>query len=119
MLPRPRGPTCCTRRPWWVCSGTTTAASSASACRAPPAATSRSRAGLTVGADGLGSLVAREVGAPFLTRGQAASAILYRYVDQVPSTGYVWAYGAGTAAGLIPTNAGETCVFVEHHARRG
>ena len=70
------------------------------------------RAGLTVGADGLGSLVAREVGARFLTRGQAASAILYRYVDQVPSTGYVWAYGAGTAAGLIPTNGGETCVFV-------
>ena len=46
----------------------------------------------------------------------AASAILYRYVDQVPSTGYVWAYGAGAAAGLIPTNAGETCVFVSHHA---
>ena len=30
----------------------------------------------------------------------------------MPSTGYVWAYGAGTAAGLIPTNADETCVFV-------
>ena len=70
------------------------------------------RAGLTVGADGLASLVAREVGARFQTRGQAASAILYRYVDEVPSTGYVWAYGAGTAAGLIPTNGGETCVFV-------
>jgi flavin-dependent dehydrogenase len=70
------------------------------------------RAGLTVGADGLGSLVAREVGAPFLRRGRAASAILYRYVDRLPATGYVWAYGAGEAAGLIPTNAGETCVFV-------
>jgi len=72
----------------------------------------RIRAGLTVGADGIGSLVAREVGAPFLSRGQAASAILYRYVDQVPSDGYVWGYGSGTAAGLIPTNAGQTCVFV-------
>jgi flavin-dependent dehydrogenase len=70
------------------------------------------RAGLTIGADGVDSLVAREVGAPFLTRGRAASAFLYRYVDQVPSSGYVWAYGTGTAAGLIPTNAGETCVFV-------
>jgi flavin-dependent dehydrogenase len=70
------------------------------------------RAGLTVGADGIASLVAREVGAPYLSRGRAASALLYRYVADVPSTGYVWAYGEGAAAGLIPTNAGETCVFV-------
>ena len=32
------------------------------------------RAGLTIGADGIGSLVAREVGAPFLSRGRSASA---------------------------------------------
>lgn len=70
------------------------------------------RAGLTIGADGVGSLVAREVGAPFVSRGRAASAILYRYVDHVPSDGYVWGYGDGAAAGLIPTNAGQTCVFV-------
>jgi flavin-dependent dehydrogenase len=70
------------------------------------------RAALTVGADGVGSVVARGVGAPFLDRGRAASAILYRYVDQVPATGYLWGYGAGTAAGVIPTNAGEACVFV-------
>jgi flavin-dependent dehydrogenase len=70
------------------------------------------RAALTIGADGVGSLVAREVAAPFVSRGRAAGAFLYRYVDQVPSSGYVWGYGAGTAAGLIPTNAGETCVFV-------
>jgi flavin-dependent dehydrogenase len=70
------------------------------------------RAGLSVGADGLGSLVAREVGAPVRSRGRAASAVLYRYVEQVPSTGYVWAYGEAAAAGLIPTNADQTCVFV-------
>jgi len=70
------------------------------------------RACLTVGADGVGSLVAREAGARFLSRGQAASSVLYRYVDHVPSAGYVWGYGDGTAAGLIPTNAGQTCVFV-------
>jgi flavin-dependent dehydrogenase len=70
------------------------------------------RAGLTIGADGLSSLVAREVGAPFVSQGRAASAILYRYVDDVPATGYVWAYGGAAAAGLIPTNAGQTCVFV-------
>jgi flavin-dependent dehydrogenase len=70
------------------------------------------RAALTVGADGIGSLVAREVGAPYVSRGRAASAVLYRYVEEVPSEGYVWGYGDGAAAGLIPTNAGETCVFV-------
>ena len=70
------------------------------------------RARLTVGADGIGSLVAREVGARFLSRGRAASAILYRYVADVPSEGYAWGYGDRAAAGLIPTNAGQTCVFV-------
>lgn len=70
------------------------------------------RAGLTVGADGIGSLVAREVGAELVSRGRESSAILYRYVAEIPSEGYVWGYGHGAAAGLIPTNAGETCVFV-------
>ena len=70
------------------------------------------RAPLTIGADGVGSLVAREVGAEVLVQGRAASAVLYRYVAGVPSEGYVWAYGDGAGAGLIPTNGGETCVFV-------
>jgi len=70
------------------------------------------RAGLTVGADGVASLVSREVAAPLVSLGRAASAVLYRYVADVPSEGYVWGYGDAAAAGLIPTNAGETCVFV-------
>jgi flavin-dependent dehydrogenase len=70
------------------------------------------RAGLTVGADGIGSSVAREVKAAYLSRGHAASALLYRYVAGLPADGYVWGYGDGVGAGLIPTNAGETCVFV-------
>src|SRR4051794_3830173 len=70
------------------------------------------RAGITIGADGIGSLVAREVGARIMSRGRGASAILYRYVPDVAWDGYVWGYGDGAAAGVIPTNAGETCVFV-------
>ena len=70
------------------------------------------RAGLTIGADGIGSLVAREVGASVVSRGRGSSAILYRYLADVACSGYVWGYGDGAAAGLIPTNAGETCVFV-------
>lgn len=76
------------------------------------------RARLTVGADGIGSLVAREVGAPFVSRGRTASAILYRYITGLPNQGYVWGYGEGAAAGFIPTNADETCVFVSTTPRR-
>jgi flavin-dependent dehydrogenase len=76
------------------------------------------RAPLTVGADGINSVVAAEVGAEFLSRGRSASAILYRYVDDVPSEGYVWGYGDAAGGGLIPTNDGQTCVFVGTTPRR-
>jgi len=67
---------------------------------------------LVVGADGIGSRVAREVGAPVLRRGRAGSAVRYAYVAGVAAAGYEWAYGDRAAAGLIPTNEGLTCVFV-------
>ena len=38
--------------------------------------------------------------------------MLYRYYDGLPTDGYEWFYAPGTAAGLIPTNAGQTCAFV-------
>jgi flavin-dependent dehydrogenase len=66
----------------------------------------------TVGADGIRSSVAQQVRAPVLRAGRAASALLYRYVSDLPTVGYEWAYGVGAAAGLIPTNDGATCVFV-------
>jgi 2-polyprenyl-6-methoxyphenol hydroxylase-like FAD-dependent oxidoreductase len=67
---------------------------------------------VVVGADGLWSTVAREVGAPILRRGLAASAVLYRYVHDLDAAGDEWFYGRGAAAGLIPTNDGATCAFV-------
>jgi 2-polyprenyl-6-methoxyphenol hydroxylase-like FAD-dependent oxidoreductase len=67
---------------------------------------------LTVGADGIRSVVAQETGAAYLHRGRSASAVLYRYLQDLPSAGYEWAYGDGSAAGLLPTNDGATCVFV-------
>jgi flavin-dependent dehydrogenase len=69
-------------------------------------------AGTTVGADGVRSVVAEDVGAPVLRRGRHAGAVLYRYVRDLPATGYEWAYGDHAASGLIPTNDDETCVFV-------
>jgi 2-polyprenyl-6-methoxyphenol hydroxylase-like FAD-dependent oxidoreductase len=70
------------------------------------------RARLVVGADGIRSTVASSVGAPVIRRGTAGSAMMYRYYEDLPTAGYEWAYGAGSAAGLIPTNEGRTCVFV-------
>jgi 2-polyprenyl-6-methoxyphenol hydroxylase-like FAD-dependent oxidoreductase len=80
--------------------------------RTPSGATRSLDADLTVGADGLRSVVAAEVGAPVLREGRSASAVLYRYVHGLPTAGYEWVYGHRSAAGLIPTNDDATCVFV-------
>jgi flavin-dependent dehydrogenase len=66
----------------------------------------------TVGADGIRSTVAQAVGAPAIRRGRSAGAVLYRYLDDIADDGYRWAYLDRAAAGLIPTNAGQTCAFV-------
>ncbi|HWL78141.1 NAD(P)/FAD-dependent oxidoreductase [Microbacterium sp.] len=73
--------------------------------------TRRLRAALTIGADGFASFVARDVQAPTVRAGRCGSAVLYAYVE-TDATGYEWAYGRGAAAGLIPTNDGQSCVFV-------
>ena len=52
------------------------------------------------------------VRARVIRQGISRSAVLYRYVAGLPTDGYQWAYGAGAGAGLIPTNDGQTCVFV-------
>ena len=73
---------------------------------------------ITVGADGIRSTVARHVGAPILQQGRSCSAILYRYLSGLPADGYEWAYRDNAAAGLIPTNNGQTCVFVSTTPQR-
>ncbi|MEP6665014.1 MAG: NAD(P)/FAD-dependent oxidoreductase [Nocardioidaceae bacterium] len=71
-----------------------------------------------VGADGIGSLVARDVAAPTLHQGRAASAVRYAYYRGLEPTGYEWAYGDGAAAGIIPTNDDLSCVFVATSPQR-
>jgi flavin-dependent dehydrogenase len=66
----------------------------------------------TVGADGIRSTVATAVDAPVERSSAAGGAVLYGYFDDLATEGYEWAYGSATAAGLIPTNDGQTCVFV-------
>jgi flavin-dependent dehydrogenase len=73
----------------------------------------RASAALTVGADGIRSLVARETGAPVIrTAGTVGSAFLYGYWDDLPVDGYEWLYAPSLSAGMIPTNDGQTGVFV-------
>ncbi len=66
---------------------------------------------LTIGADGMGSRVAQRVGAPTDHMGTAAGAAAYGYWPGIPTEGYEWFFRPGAAAGAIPTNHGQTCVF--------
>lgn len=70
------------------------------------------RADLTVGADGVRSVVADGVGAPVEKTAEATSSVLYGYYDDLPAAGYEFAYGLGASAGMMPTNDGQTCTFV-------
>jgi flavin-dependent dehydrogenase len=76
------------------------------------------RAGLTIGADGIRSIVAREAGAATLRVGRGASAVIYGYWSRLDVDGYEWFYRPGHSAGMIPTNAGEVCVFAGVSAQR-
>ena len=69
-------------------------------------------AGLTIGADGIRSRVAEQVGARTTWQGRTSSAVLYRYVEDPLGDGFEWTYGDGAGSGVIPTNDGASCVFV-------
>jgi 2-polyprenyl-6-methoxyphenol hydroxylase-like FAD-dependent oxidoreductase len=69
------------------------------------------RARFVVGADGMHSTVARLVDAPVEHVGQHASAITYGYWTGAEVDGYQWIYRPDGAAGAIPTNGGQVCVF--------
>lgn len=72
----------------------------------------------TVGADGIRSAVAGWVAAPYDRRGRSASGVLYGYVDGLDVEGYEWAYAGTAAAGFIPTEGGQVCVFAGTTAPR-
>jgi flavin-dependent dehydrogenase len=69
------------------------------------------RAGITVGADGRRSFVADAVQAPFERRGESSSAFLYTYWSGLDLQRYRWFYRPGVAAGVIPTNDGQVCMW--------
>ena len=57
----------------------------------------RASAPITVGADGLRSLVARRAGAPIELRGTGASALIYSYWSGRIAEGYEWFYRPGVS----------------------
>lgn len=66
---------------------------------------------LVIGADGRHSRVARHAGAEVLHLAPNATANIYGHVPGLDLDGYHWFYADGVAAGVIPTNDGEACVF--------
>ena len=71
----------------------------------------RIEADIVIGADGLHSTVAQQVGAPRVVEGRHAAAALYSYWENLPIDGYYWRFQAGASIGALPTNEGATCVF--------
>jgi 2-polyprenyl-6-methoxyphenol hydroxylase-like FAD-dependent oxidoreductase len=67
---------------------------------------------IVIGADGLHSRVAYSAGAMVERRGEHASGVIYGYMRGLENHGYHWYYRPGVSVGTIPTNHGETCVFV-------
>ena len=81
---------------------------------APFAASAR----ITVGADGMGSRVARLAGAPVERTAHGAAAFFYGYWNRLPVHDYELFYRPGVTAGFFPTNGGQVCVFVGVPRRR-
>jgi len=73
------------------------------------------RADLVIGADGRQSAVARRINAPFNVKGTHSSGYVYGYYEGLPDDGYHWYFENGTAAGMIPTNHEQHCVFAGVH----
>jgi len=70
----------------------------------------RVKADIVVGADGIGSLVARYCGARVLQRGTVSAAHVYGYAPVEPSASYHWYFREGISGALIPTNDGLACI---------
>jgi flavin-dependent dehydrogenase len=69
-------------------------------------------AGLVVGADGMGSTVAKLIGAAIRQSGRYASAITYGHWSGLQTSGYHWYYQEGLSVGVIPTNSDQHCIFI-------
>jgi flavin-dependent dehydrogenase len=65
-----------------------------------------------IGADGLGSRVARSVGAPINEARLAGGAAQYAYYDGISWTGIEFFVAERSFAGVFPTHHGQACIWV-------
>jgi flavin-dependent dehydrogenase len=70
------------------------------------------RARLVIGADGLTSRVARQVGAPIVERHAPGGVCLYTYVGDVPWAGFELHVDERRFAGVFPTHDDQAAVFL-------
>jgi 2-polyprenyl-6-methoxyphenol hydroxylase-like FAD-dependent oxidoreductase len=68
---------------------------------------------IVIGADGVNSIVAARVGASPYRIGEHVGGVIYTRFAGLAIDGYHWYYAPGVSTGVIPTNGGETLVFVE------
>ncbi len=68
------------------------------------------RAGLVIGADGRGSMVARAVGAKEIANSGATTAGVFAYIPGIRNQGYLWHFRNRAHLSVIPTNGGAHCV---------
>jgi 2-polyprenyl-6-methoxyphenol hydroxylase-like FAD-dependent oxidoreductase len=67
---------------------------------------------VVIGADGRQSSVAKRVKAPLYVEGISSSGYVYGYYSGMRDDGFHWYFENNTAAGIIPTNDQQHCVFV-------
>jgi menaquinone-9 beta-reductase len=72
----------------------------------------RLAASIVIGADGMNSTVAERVAAEPYRVGAHVSSVIYTRASGLSVGGYHWHYVPGASVGVIPTNDGETLVFV-------
>jgi 2-polyprenyl-6-methoxyphenol hydroxylase-like FAD-dependent oxidoreductase len=75
-------------------------------------------AGIVIGADGMRSTIAELVGAAAYRTARHTTAVVFSYFPGLPPDAYHWYYRVGSSTGVIPTNDGQTCVFVSVPPRR-
>ena len=69
------------------------------------------RSDIVIGADGRQSTVAALVNAGTYLNGKSASGYVYGYYENLERCGYHWHFAENVAAGVIPTNHRQHCVF--------
>ena len=73
---------------------------------------------MVIGADGVHSRLAKQVGARAYERHEPNNAVQYAYFTGIETHGYWFQFTPGFNAGLIPTNDGAACVFLGRPAER-